>query len=119
MARPRLLEEDQIDQVVDDYQSGIKLREIEERHGITRSQLYYALQLRQVSPQRVKVATRLDDGNPETMRRLYEVLEAQDQRLQLFEQLVECLVDILGPGAAANAVAADPKLVELLADLTD
>lgn len=87
MPRPTVVEEETANQIVEAYRSGEKLRSIEERFGVTRSQLYWVLQKYGVAPQRTKSKSRLEDGDPMTVQRLYEIVEAQDQRIQEFEEL--------------------------------
>jgi len=86
--RPTLVSDKQQKKIVAAYQKGVKLRAIEEEFGVTRSQIYWVLQQQKVAPQRTKPKSRLDDGNDQTLVRLYEVLEAQDQRIQELETIL-------------------------------
>ena len=89
--KTQLVPDDVMDAVVADYERGDKLRKIEERYELTRSQVYWVLQQREVAPQRTKAKSRLDDGNEQTVVRLYEVVEAQDARLQRLEDQIRAL----------------------------
>ena len=84
--------------VAAEYKSGKKLREIQEAHGLTRSQVYWVLQQQAVAPTRTKPKSRLDDGDPVTLDKLYKIMEAQDERLQLYERFLREL------GASHNAI---------------
>jgi transposase-like protein len=108
------------------YQAGKKLRDIEAEHGVTRSQVYWVLGQRHVEPSRTKPKSRLDDGNPLTLERLYEILQAQDERLQAYDKLInhisaqvetlgECLVDDMPTG---QVCAVRVRIAELQSELT-
>jgi predicted DNA-binding protein YlxM (UPF0122 family) len=90
--RPSLVTDEQQAQVVALYQEGLKLREIEERTGVTRSQLYWILEQNKVAPSRVKRRSRLDDGNAVSMKRLYEIMHAQDERIQQLEAALNLIL---------------------------
>ena len=89
MSRPAVVDEAIAARIVEDYRSGEKLRQITERYDITRSQLYYVLQKHGVAPSRTKPKSRLEDDDERTIVRLYEIVEAQDQRIQQLENLLE------------------------------
>lgn len=74
--------------VIAAYNEGRKLRTIEEAFGLTRSQVYWVLQQSESAPIRTKPKSRLEDGDERTIVRLYEVVEAQDQRIQQLEAFI-------------------------------
>lgn len=86
--RPQIVDEETVAKIIADYKAGKKLRIIEETHGVTRSQVYWALKQGSVAPQRTKPKSRLDDGAEATVMRLYEIVEAQDKRLEQLDELV-------------------------------
>lgn len=101
----KLVDEETQRKIAAAYRAGKKLRDIEEAFGVTRSQVYWSLDQQHVAPARTKPKSRLDDGNPLTVERLYQIMEAQDQRLQMYEDL---LSRVLGSLAAfADALQAD------------
>lgn len=89
MARPELISAKRIPLIIEAYQSGKKLRVIEEEFDVTRSQIYWLLQQKGVAPSRTKPKSRLDDGDERTVERLYEIVEQQDKTIRGLEELVE------------------------------
>lgn len=73
--------------IVAAYQRGDKIRDIEERHGIARATVYWVLEQAKVSPDRVKRGPRLS-GNDQALAQLYDLITAQDQRIQQLEQFI-------------------------------
>ena len=66
--------------VVKDYQAGVKLRDIIERHGVSRSAVYWILERASVTPDRVKRGVRLT-GDSQEVAQLYELIQAQHARI--------------------------------------
>lgn len=83
-----LVEAAVMDAVVAEYEAGRKLRQIEQDHNLTRSQVYWVLEQRKVAPSRAKKKSRLEDGDDRTIVRLYEVVEAQDKRIRQLEAYI-------------------------------
>lgn len=79
---PMTDEEEQ--EVVAAYRSGARLKVIEERFGIARSTVYWILQKHQVVANRVNKSTRLT-GNDHVLADLYEIIEAQRERIEQLE----------------------------------
>lgn len=73
--------------IVAAYQRGDKIRDIEQRHGIARATVYWVLEQGGVSPDRVKRGPRLS-GNDQALAQLYDLISAQDQRIQQLEQYI-------------------------------
>lgn len=84
---PQLIPPETIDEIVAAYRDGEKLSTIEKRFDLTRSQVYWALTQRdEIQPVRSKRASRLTDDDDRTMARLYEVIDAQNDRIEHLEQ---------------------------------
>ena len=96
------------------YRNGEKLRVIEETNGVTRSQVYWALGQSGLAPQRVKLKSRLDDGNPETVTQLYATLDEQSDALRSYDRLVNLLCEALGESVVRDAVAHDSAAASAL-----
>lgn len=81
-----------IQAVVEDYEAGLKLRTIEEKHGITRAIVYRILRNADVAPTRVKQRSRDNIGDSEqTTTMLFKLVQQQDKRIVQLEKLIEQL----------------------------
>ena len=81
-----------IQAVVEDYEAGLKLRTIEEKHGITRAIVYRILRNADVAPTRVKQRSRDNIGDSEqTTTMLFKLVQQQDKRIVQLEKLLEQL----------------------------
>ena len=81
-----------IQAVVEDYEAGLKLRTIEEKHGITRAIVYRILRNADVAPTRVKQRSRDNIGdNEQTTTMLFKLVQQQDKRIVQLEKLIEQL----------------------------
>lgn len=87
---PELLPDEVQEAIAADYLAGKKLRTIEQTYDITRSTVYWVLQRKGVAPQRTKPKSRLnlDADDPQLLRKLYDVIDAQDQRIRELEAVV-------------------------------
>jgi hypothetical protein len=85
--RPRLVTEAVEKGILDDYQRGTKLMDIEQRYGVARATVYWVLEKNGVAPSRAKQNARIT-GNDLQLRSLYELLTAQDATIiRLMKQL--------------------------------
>jgi len=81
-----------IQAVIDDYEAGRKLRDIEEKYGITRAIIYRMLRNANVAPTRVKQRSRDNIGdNEQTTTMLFRLTEQQDKRIRELENFIEQL----------------------------
>ena len=81
-----------IQAVVKDYEAGLKLRTIEQKHGITRSIIYRILRNADVAPTRVKQRSRDNIGDSEqTTTMLFRLVEQQDKRIVQLENFIQLL----------------------------
>lgn len=70
--------------IVESYQRGQKIHEIEERFNISRSTIYWVLEQAHVTPDRLKRGVRMAaDG--QQVAQLYALIEAQDKRIKELE----------------------------------
>lgn len=86
----RLVTDEVAAAVVAAYQRGDKIRTIEADHGIARATVYWILERAAVTPDRVKRGRRLV-GDDQQLAQLYDLIQAQDERIQRLEAQVEDL----------------------------
>ncbi len=79
----QLVSEEVAAAIVAEYERGDKVLDIERRHNVPRSTMYWVLKKAGVSPSRAK-STRLR-GSAETLATLYEVIEKQAERIKELE----------------------------------
>jgi len=88
--RPRLIDNDKADAVVDAYQSGEKLSKIERDFDVARATIYWLLERRGITDQRVKRNVRLQVDSA-TAAHLYDLISSQEEEIERLEAEVEDL----------------------------
>jgi hypothetical protein len=89
MAEPpssrRLVSDEQTQGIVDAYQRGDKLLDIEREFGVPRATVYWVLERADVAPSRAKRGRRLV-GDDQLLAQLYDVIDAQAARIRELEE---------------------------------
>ena len=88
--RPRLIDNDKADAVVAAYQSGEKLAKIERDFDVARATIYWLLERRGITDQRVKRNVRLQVDSV-TAAHLYDLIASQEAEIEQLEAEVEDL----------------------------
>jgi len=88
--RPRLIDNDKADAVVAAYQSGEKLSKIEHNFGVARATIYWLLERRGITDQRVKRNVRLQVDSV-TAAHLYDLISSQEEEIERLEAEVDDL----------------------------
>jgi transposase-like protein len=88
--RPRLIDNDKADAVVAAYQSGEKLSKIERDFEVARATIYWLLERRGITDQRVKRNVRLQVDSV-TAAHLYDLISSQEEEIERLEAEVEDL----------------------------
>ena len=89
----QLIDDETAAAIVRAYQQGVKIQDIQERHGVARATIYYVLEKAEVTPNRVKRGRRLV-GDDQQLAQLYDLVNAQHERiLALEERLRECGIE--------------------------
>jgi glycyl-tRNA synthetase beta subunit len=86
----RLVDEATRQAIVEDYQSGKRVLDIEQEHGVSRATLYWVLDQAGVVASRSKRGERLR-GNTEQLAMLYDVITRQENYIDELEALVRSL----------------------------
>ena len=85
--RPRLIDNDKADAVVAAYQSGEKLAKIERDFAVARATIYWLLERRGITDQRVKRNVRLQVDSV-TAAHLYDLIASQEAEIEQLESQV-------------------------------
>jgi transposase-like protein len=88
--RPRLIDNDKADAVVAAYQSGEKLAKIERDFDVARATIYWLLERRGITDERVKRNVRLQVDSV-TAAHLYDLISSQEEEIERLEAEVEDL----------------------------
>lgn len=88
--RPRLIDNDKADAVVAAYQSGEKLSKIERDFDVARATIYWLLERRGITDQRVKRNVRLQVDSV-TAAHLYDLISSQEEEIERLEAEVDDL----------------------------
>lgn len=92
--------------VVAAYKRGERLVDIEKEFDVARATIYWFLQRAGIEPDRAKSSARLR-GNDRDLALLYEVIDAQDKRIQALTDALRGLLDGHGSEAALRALEGD------------
>jgi transposase-like protein len=91
MNKPNRIVTDEVAaQIIEAYQRGDKVRDIEQRHGIARATLYWVLDRAEVTPDRAKKSIR-QSGDLATMSHLYRIIESQEVYITELEEQIRKL----------------------------
>lgn len=83
-----MIDDQTADEVVAAYRNGDKIRDIETRFNMSRATVYWVLEQKGVAPDRAKRGYRLR-GDDHELAALYELIEAQDDRIRSLLRLLE------------------------------
>ena len=75
-------------EIVAAYQSGDKIHDIEARFGVARATIYWILENSKITPNRIQRGRRLV-GDDQALAQLYDLIKAQDERIQELEAQLE------------------------------
>lgn len=78
---PKLVDDERAEAIIAAYQRGDKLRDIVETFDIPRSTVYYLLEKRGVTANRVQRGRRLGGGDQE-LAQLYDLIDAQQRVIE-------------------------------------
>lgn len=86
----RLVTDEVAASIIEAYKRGDKIRTIVEEHGVAKATVYWVLERGDVTPDRVKRGRRLV-GDDQQLAQLYDLIQAQDERIQALVAQVEAL----------------------------
>lgn len=95
--RPRLIDDETADKIVDAYQSGTKLSKIEAEYNVPRATIYWLLERRGIGSSRAKRNIRLQVDSV-TASHLYDLISEQEQLIAQLEAENQELRDRLTSG---------------------
>lgn len=78
------------ERIVAAYKRGDKIRDIEERFGIARATIYWVLDKEGQTPNRIQRGRRTG-ADDEHVAQLYQLITAQDERIQRLEEQLRSL----------------------------